>query len=93
MEKFRHVNGSVDDLSSDKLLKSRMASHSSTRLLSRIPENKGKVMARNNGGYVSTFTAASWDESGMLNDEFMKENGENDRIISSENQVKLVMLF
>lgn len=81
MENFRHVNGSIPDSSSDKRLKSRMA---------RIPENEGKIMSRNNGGYVASFNGGSWDESGMLNDEFMKEYGENDRIIS-EYKVKLVI--
>ncbi|KAI3748290.1 hypothetical protein L6452_11273 [Arctium lappa] len=98
MDKFQAANGNVPDssFSSAKRLKSRMtfssAAHSSSRLLSRIPENEDKAMgmsSNNNGsfggthpkatGYVTTFPGGSWDEPAMLPDGFLKELGENDQ--------------
>ncbi|XP_024982324.1 transcription factor bHLH130-like isoform X2 [Cynara cardunculus var. scolymus] len=98
MDKFQAANDSVPDssFSSAKRLKSRMTfssgAHSSSRLLSRIPENEDKAMgmsAHNNGsfgdthpktaGYVTTFPGGSWDEPTMLTDGFLKELGENDQ--------------
>ncbi|XP_071734832.1 transcription factor bHLH122-like [Rutidosis leptorrhynchoides] len=61
---FQHANGA----------------DSSSRLLSCIPENEGKNVTHNNGGYGD-----AWDESGMLNYGFLKEFGNSDQI-RSENQ-------
>lgn len=62
-------------------------SHSSSRLLSRIPEHEGKTMIRSNGGYVASAPNAAWDESSMLTDRFLDEFVESDQKSSSENKV------
>ena len=87
---------SMDEFQAAKRLKGRMtfssSAPSSSRLLSRIPENEDKAMgttAHNNGGfgephqkaagYVTTFHGGSWDEPAMLTGGFPKELGENDQ--------------
>ncbi|KAJ9540462.1 hypothetical protein OSB04_026968 [Centaurea solstitialis] len=96
MDKFQGANGSVvppdSSFSCAKRLKNRMvfssSAPSSSRILSRIPENEDKS-ARNNGsfgeprrkaaGFVTAFHGGSWDEPAMLSDGFLKEVGENDQ--------------
>nr|XP_043632093.1 transcription factor bHLH130-like isoform X2 [Erigeron canadensis] len=81
----------MDKFSTSNRSKSRMGyesgSHSSSRVvLSRIPENEGKNVAHNNNGGYPSFPVASWDESTMLTERFLKEFGKSDRISSSEDQ-------
>ncbi|KAK9061510.1 hypothetical protein SSX86_018692 [Deinandra increscens subsp. villosa] len=58
-------------------------------LLTRIPENEGRSMTHNNGGYVASFSGGSWNESSMLSDGFLDGFVENDQISSSQNEEKL----
>ncbi|CAH1424885.1 unnamed protein product [Lactuca virosa] len=101
MDDFRSSRSNVQNslLTSTKRLKNEMGfsgnSHSSSGILSRIPENEGKIMEMKSNlkdeDYVTGYQGGSWDDSDILSDSFLKELEESDHnklssLNSSQNQ-------